>query len=101
MDPEQCLHCSESYFTGLGKMTNISVFQLSSKLDQLLEPNIPNEVGHDLEVRLLNKILREEIISTRKLDRGLCLSRTKNCADYDSRGFEPATTVVGQATLKY
>ena len=29
--------------------------------------------------------------STRKLDIGLCLSRTKNCADYDSRGFEPAT----------
>ena len=32
-------------------------------------------------------------MGTRKLDRGLCLSRTKNCADYDSRGFEPATLV--------
>ena len=39
--------------------------------------------------------------STRKLDRGLCLSRTKTCADYDSRGFEPATPVAGPATLRY
>ena len=37
---------------------------------------------------------------TKKLNRGLCLSSTKNCADYDSRGFEPATPVAGPATLK-
>ena len=30
------------------------------------------------------------------MDRGLCLSRTKVKADYDSRGFEPATPVAGQ-----
>ena len=40
-------------------------------------------------------------ISSRKLDKGLCLSRTKNCADYDSRGFEPVTPVAGPATLRY
>ena len=39
--------------------------------------------------------------STRKLDRGLCLSRTKICAGSDSRGFEPATPVAGPATLRY
>ena len=39
--------------------------------------------------------------STRKLDKGLCLSRTKSCAGCDSRGFEPATPVAGPATLKY
>ena len=39
--------------------------------------------------------------STRKLERGLCLSRTKNYADYDSRGFKPATPVAGPATLKH
>ena len=38
---------------------------------------------------------------TTKLDRGLCLRSTKNCADYDSRGFEPATPVAGPATLRY
>ena len=38
---------------------------------------------------------------TRKLDRGLCLSRTKKCAVYDSRGFKPATPVAGPATLRY
>ena len=41
------------------------------------------------------------VAKIRKLDRGLCLSRTKNCADYDSRGFEPATPVAGPATLRY
>jgi len=38
---------------------------------------------------------------TRKLDRGLCLSGTKNSVDYDSRGFEPGTPVAGPATLRY
>ena len=41
------------------------------------------------------------LIGHRKLDRGLCLSRTKSCADSDSRGFEPATPVAGPATLRY
>ena len=27
--------------------------------------------------------------------------RTKSCADYGSRGFEPATPVAGPATLRY
>ena len=42
-----------------------------------------------------------ELDSTRKLDRGVSLSRTKYCADYDSRGFKPATPVAGPATLRY
>ena len=40
-------------------------------------------------------------LNTRKLDRGLSLSRAKNCADYDSSGSEPATLVAGPATLMY
>ena len=39
--------------------------------------------------------------NAKKLDRGLCLSRTNNAADYDSRGFQPATPVAGPATLRY
>ena len=39
-------------------------------------------------------ILTAASMYTRKLDRGLCLSRTKNRADYDSRGFEPAIYVL-------
>ena len=35
---------------------------------------------------------------SRKLNKGLCLSRSKNCANCDSRGFEPATPV---AILRY
>ena len=35
-----------------------------------------------------------------KLDRVLCLSRTKNFVDNDSRGFESATSVDGPATLR-
>jgi hypothetical protein len=36
-----------------------------------------------------------------KLDIGHCLSITKVELDYDARGLEPATPVVGQATLRY
>ena len=39
--------------------------------------------------------------STTKLDRGICLGRTKNCTDYDIRGFKHATPVVGPAILRY
>ena len=38
---------------------------------------------------------------SKKFDRCICLDRTKNCADYDSRGLELATPVAGTPTLRY
>ena len=77
----------------------------------MLYPSSPLEVSKSQTNIMSEKNLGpktyvyEEIMgkknSTRKLDRGLCLSSTKNCADYDSRGFEPATPVAGPATLRY
>ena len=61
---------------------------------QLLKPNVTQLNSTQRNSKAIS-------VSTRKLDRGICLSRTKNCADYDSRGFEPATPVAGPATLRY
>ena len=38
---------------------------------------------------------------SQKFNRGICLNRTKNCADYDSRGLKLATPLAGTATLRY
>ena len=50
---------------------------------------------YDMGLLTLVRWLLQRDFSTRKLDRGLCLSRTKICAGSDSRGFEPATPVAG------
>ena len=63
------------------KVSLISCFKVSGKLLKMTR----------IQVRL-------GILGARKLDRGLCLSRIKNCADYDSRGFEPATPVATHYT---